>query len=326
VSAALRTLYPPIQPFRTERLPVGEGHELYVECCGNPAGQPILFLHGGPGSGSSPNHRRLFDPAHYRIILFDQRGCGRSSPLGSLHANTTTDLVADIERLRLHFRIERWMVFGGSWGSTLALAYGEAYPDRVEAMVLRGIFTGRRAELDWYYREGASRLFPDEWERFLAPLAPAARHDPIRGYHPLLTSPDPQVRARAARAWTDWEARTVSTRPPGLPLPPGVAASDAAVAFARIENHFFVNDLWLREGQLVEEAGRLAGTPGIIVQGRYDVVTPPVTAFDLHRAWPGSELQIVEDAGHAFSEPGTLDRLIRATDRLRQFRPVEPAS
>ncbi|WP_062017305.1 prolyl aminopeptidase, partial [Aureimonas sp. AU4] len=322
----LRTLSPPIQPFRTERLAVGEGHELYVECCGNPAGQPILFLHGGPGSGCSPNHRRLFDPAHYRVILFDQRGCGRSSPLGSLHSNTTHDLVGDIERLRLHFRIERWMLFGGSWGSTLALAYAETHPERVEAMVLRGVFTGRRAELDWYYREGASRMFPDEWERFLAPLSPAARRDPVRGYHPLLTDADPQVLARAARAWTDWEARTVSMRPPGAPSAPGVAASDAAVAFARIENHFFVNDLWLREGQLIEEAGRLAGIPGIIVQGRYDVVTPPVTAFDLHRAWPGSELQIVEDAGHAFSEPGTLDRLIRATDRLRQNRPVEPAS
>lgn len=323
MSAVLRTLYPPIQPFRTERIAVGEGHELYVECCGNPSGQPILFLHGGPGSGCSPNHRRLFDPAHYRVILFDQRGCGRSSPLGSLHANTTDDLVGDIERLRAHFGIERWMLFGGSWGSTLALSYAEAHPDRVEAMVLRGIFTGRRAELDWYYREGASRLFPEEWERFLAPLPPSARQDPIRGYHPLLTSADPQLRARAARAWTDWEARTVSTRPPAAPLPPGFTASDAAIAFARIENHYFVNDLWLREGQLIAEAHRLAAIPGVIVQGRYDVVTPPVTAFDLHRAWKGSELEMVEDAGHAFSEPGTLDRLVRATDRLRRLRVPE---
>lgn len=307
-------LYPPIQPFRTERLDVGGGHTLYVEQCGNPAGKPVIFLHGGPGSGCSPAHRRLFDPARYCVTLFDQRACGRSTPLGLLEANTTHDLVADIDRVADHFGLGRFMLFGGSWGSTLALAYAEARPERVSEMVLRGIFTGRRAEIDWYYKDGASRLFPDEWEHFVAPLSEAERADPIASYHARLDHPDRAVRAQAARSWTDWEARTVSMRT----LRDGVGAfgaSDAAIAFARIENHFFIHELWLEEGQLIRDAGRLAGIPGIIVQGRYDVVTPPVTAWDLHRAWPGSELQIVEEAGHAFSEPGTLDRLLAATDR-----------
>ena len=280
-------LYPPIQPFRTERLDVGGGHTLYVEQCGNPAGKPVIFLHGGPGSGCSPAHRRLFDPARYCVTLFDQRACGRSTPLGLLEANTTHDLVADIDRVADHFGLGRFMLFGGSWGSTLALAYA---------------------------KDGASRLFPDEWEHFVAPLSEAERADPIASYHARLDHPDRAVRAQAARSWTDWEARTVSMRT----LRDGVGAfgaSDAAIAFARIENHFFIHELWLEEGQLIRDAGRLAGIPGIIVQGRYDVVTPPVTAWDLHRAWPGSELQIVEEAGHAFSEPGTLDRLLAATDR-----------
>ncbi len=310
-----RVLYPPIQPFRTERLPVGGGHTLYVEQCGNPAGKPVVFLHGGPGSGCSPAHRRLFDPARYCVTLFDQRGCGRSMPLGSLDANTTPDLVADVDRVADHLGLNRFMLFGGSWGSTLALAYAQTRPERVSEMVLRGVFTGRRAELDWYYKEGASRLFPDEWSNFIAPLTEEERADPIRSYHRRLDDPDRAVRAQAARSWTDWEARTVSMRT----IRDGVGAfgaSDTAIAFARIENHFFIHDLWLEEGELIREAGRLVGIPAVIVQGRYDVVTPPVTAWDLHRAWPGSELQIVEDAGHAFSEPGTLDRLLAATDRF----------
>ncbi|WP_082684506.1 prolyl aminopeptidase [Aureimonas ureilytica] len=315
MSGAPRTLYPPIQPFRTERLAVGNGHVLYVEQCGNPSGKPVLFLHGGPGSGCSPTHRRLFDPTRYCVTLFDQRACGRSTPLGSLDANTTPDLVADIDCVADALGIDRFMLFGGSWGSTLALAYAQTRPERVTEMVLRGIFTGRRAELDWYYKEGASRLFPDEWAHFIAPLSDAERADPIAAYRLRLLDEDRTVRALAARSWTDWEARTVSMRTIRDAVG-GFGASDAAIAFARIENHFFVHDLWFEEGQLIREAGRLAGIPGVIVQGRYDVVTPPVTAWDLHRAWPGSELQIVEDAGHAFSEPGTLDRLLAATDRF----------
>lgn len=315
MSEARRTPYPPIQPYETGMLAVGDGHVLYHESCGNPEGKPVMFLHGGPGSGCSPSHRRLFDPARYRIVLFDQRACGRSTPLGSLDANTTPDLVEDVERLRTHLGLGPVMLFGGSWGSTLALAYAERFPEHVTEMVLRGVFTGRRAELDWYYREGASRLFPDEWERFLAPLSEAERADPVASFRVRLLDPDRSVRATAARAWTDWEARTVSMRTLHDAVG-GFGASDAAIAFARIENHYFVHDLWLEEGQLIRDAGRLAGIPGVIVQGRYDVVTPPVTAWDLHKAWPGSELQIVEDAGHAFSEPGTLDRLLVATDRF----------
>ncbi|KQQ85796.1 prolyl aminopeptidase [Aureimonas sp. Leaf324] len=315
MSEARRQLYPTIQPYRTGQFDVGDGHILYFELCGNPDGKPVIFLHGGPGSGCNPSHRRLFDPDQYNVLLFDQRGCGRSSPLGALHANTTQHLVEDVERLRRMAGFGKAMLFGGSWGSTLALAYAQAYPAHVSEMILRGIFTGRREELDWYYRNGASRLFPDEWERFLAPLDEAGRGDPIAAYRPLLLDPDRNVRSRAARAWTDWEGRTVSMRTLH-DVAGGFGASDHAIAFARIENHFFVHDLWLEEGQLIRDAGRLAGIPGVILQGRYDVVTPPKTAWDLHKAWPGSELQIVEDAGHAYSEPGTLDRLILATDRF----------
>jgi len=313
--SAPRALFPAIQPFDSGLLAVREGHEIYWERCGTPGGRPVVFLHGGPGSGCSPGHRRLFDPARYDILLFDQRGCGRSRPLGRLENNTTADLVADVERLRAMCGVDRWMLFGGSWGSTLALAYAQAHPAHVDAMVLRGVFTGRRSELDWYFLSGANRLFPDDWERFLAPLDPAERADPIPAYRRRLLDPDRAVRAAAARSWIDWEARTVSMRT----LPDGVGgfgASDAAIAFARIENHYFLHDLWLAEGQLLRDAGRLAAIPGVIVQGRYDVVTPPVTAFELHRAWPGSELQIVEDAGHAYSEPGTLERLLAATERF----------
>ncbi|WP_185983059.1 prolyl aminopeptidase [Aureimonas mangrovi] len=310
-------LYPSIEPYLSGHLDVGNGHSLYWELCGNPDGKPVVFLHGGPGSGCGPVHRRLFDPARYRILLFDQRGCGRSTPSGLLDSNTTWHLVADIERLREHLDVERWMVFGGSWGATLGLAYAQTHPERVTEMVLRGVFAGRRAELDWFYREGASRLFPEEWRRFLAPLPPAGLADPVAAYRRLLTDEDRAVRARAARAWTGWEAQTVSMRRAyGGGGGGDEGASDATIAFARIENHYFFHNLWLREGQLIREAGTMADIPGVIVQGRYDVVTPPVTAWDLHHAWPGSQLSIVEDAGHAFSEPGTLKLLIEATDRF----------
>ncbi len=308
-------LYPSIEPYLSGHLEVGDGHSLYWELCGNPDGKPVVFLHGGPGSGCGPVHRRLFDPRRYKVLLFDQRGCGRSRPTGRLEANTTWDLVADIERLREANGTDRWMVFGGSWGATLALAYAQTHPQRVSEMVLRGVFTGRRSELDWFYRGGAAVLFPAEWERFLAPLQASERADPIAAYRAHLLHEDREIRAKAARAWTAWESATVAMRAT-RPGPSQGPVGDGTIAFARIENHFFVHDLWMEEGQLIARAGALAGIPGVIVQGRYDVVTPPVTAFDLHRAWSGSELKMVEDAGHAFSEPGTLRELVRATDRF----------
>jgi proline iminopeptidase len=311
----LRDLHPPIEPYRTGRLDVGDGHELHWELCGNPKGRPALFLHGGPGAGCSPDHRRLFDPKHWNVLLFDQRGCGRSTPRASLEANTTWHLVADIERLRAMLGLERWLVFGGSWGSALALAYAQTHPLRVTGLILRGIFTLRRWELLWYYQHGASLLFPDKWERFLAPIPQGERDDLISAYHRRLTSPDPKVRLEAARAWSLWEGETITLLPdPGYSEQH--AQDDYALAFARIENHYFVHGGWLEEGQLLSDAGRLRGIPGIIIQGRYDIATPPATAWDLHRAWPEADFVMVEGAGHAFSEPGIRTALLDATDRF----------
>jgi proline iminopeptidase len=311
--AALRRFYPPIEPFEHGMLDVGEGHRVYWERCGNPVGKPAVFLHGGPGSGCSPDQRRVFDPEKYCITLFDQRGCGRSTPHASLEANTTWDLVADIERLREKFSVDKWLVFGGSWGSTLALAYAQKHPARVSEMVLRGIFTLRREELRWFYQEGASWLFPDEWEHFLAPIPAAERHDLMAAYRRILTGPDEAARDRAAIAWSQWEGRTITLLPdPNFDRAHGNA--HFAIAFARIENHYFVHDGFVEEGQLLRDAGKLRDIPGVIVQGRYDVCTPAKTAWDLHRAWPEAEFHLVTEAGHAFKEPGILDRLIRATD------------
>ena len=309
----MRTLYPPIEPFAQGHLDVGDGHRVYWEMCGNPQGIPAVFLHGGPGGGSSPVHRQLFRPDAYRVLIFDQRGCGRSTPHAGLDANTTWHLVADIERLRALMGVERWLVFGGSWGSTLALAYAQTHPERVSALVLRGIFTLRRAELLWYYQEGASWLFPEKWERFLAPIPVEERHDLIGAYRRRLTHPDPAVRSEAALAWSRWEGETITLLPnDGLSAQFG--DPHYALAFARIENHYFVNGGFFGEGQLLRDAHRLAGIPGVIVQGRYDVATPPATAHALHRAWPESRYVLVPDAGHAFSEPGILHHLIEATD------------
>ena len=310
-----RGLYPPIEPYASGHLETGDGHSVYWELCGNPQGKPAVFLHGGPGGGCGPDHRRLFDPAQYRVLLFDQRGCGRSRPHASLEANTTWHLVADIERLRTMLGVESWLVFGGSWGSTLALAYAESHPERVSALVLRGIFTLRRAELLWYYQEGASWLFPDKWERFLAPIPEAERGDLMAAYRKRLTGDDPAERLRAAKAWSLWEGETISL----LPNPAFSAQhdeNDFALAFARIENHYFVHGGFLEEGHLLRDAHRLAAIPGVIVQGRYDVATPMRSAWDLHRAWPEAEFHLIPDAGHAYNEPGILDALIRATDRF----------
>jgi len=295
-------------------LDVGDGHCVYWELCGNPDGKPAVFLHGGPGGGASPGHRRLFDPARYNLLVFDQRGCGRSTPHASLDANTTWHLVDDIERLRAMIGVERWLVFGGSWGSTLALAYAETHPDRTAALILRGIFTLRRSELLWYYQEGASWLFPDKWERFLAPIPVAERGDLMAAYHRRLTGAAHEERMAAARAWSLWEGETI-TLLSNLEFTAQHSEDRFALAFARIENHYFVNAGFLEEGQLIRDASRLRDIPGTIVQGRYDVATPMKSAWDLHRAWPEAEFRLVADAGHAFNEPGILSELIRATDR-----------
>ena len=311
-----RTLYPEIQPYRSGHLDVGDGHSLYWELCGNPAGKPAVFLHGGPGGGISENHRRQFDPDKYNVLLFDQRGCGRSTPYASLEANTTWDLVADIERLRTMLGIERWQVFGGSWGSTLSLTYAEKYPERVTELVLRGIFLFQQFEIDWMYKEGgASQLFPDKWEEFIAPIPEAERGDLVEAYRKRLTSDDKDEQLRAAKAWSKWEGEIVTL----LPSPQTIdefTDPAKAVAIARIENHYMVNRGWLEEEQLLRDAGRLKDIPGVIVQGRYDCCTPPKAAWLLKKAWPEVDLHIIPDASHMYNEPGNLDALIRATDRF----------
>lgn len=311
----LRSFYPPIEPFASGYLDTGDGHQVYWERCGTPGAKPAVFLHGGPGAGCGPDHRRVFDPARYDVLLFDQRGCGRSTPHASLDANTTWDLVRDIETLRKMAGHESWLVFGGSWGSTLALAYAETHPERVSALVLRGIFGASAFEIGWYYQQGASWLFPDRWERFLAPIPEGERGDLVAAYRKRLTGTDEVAKIEAARAWSMWEGGTVTLLPdPGLEDSFGGDAF--ATAFARIENHYFTHGAWLEDGQLIRDAGKLRNIPGVIVQGRYDAATPPVTAWQLHRAWPEAKFHLIEGAGHAFNEPGNLDRLIRATDSL----------
>lgn len=308
-------MYPPIEPYAHGHLDTGDGHQVYWERCGNPAGKPAVFLHGGPGGGCSPDHRRLFDPARYDILLFDQRGCGRSTPYASLDNNTTSHLVADIERLREMVGAEQWLVFGGSWGSALAIAYAETHPERVSALIVRGIFTMRRAELLWYYQEGASWLFPDLWEEYLAPIPVDERGDLMNAYHRRLTGDDEVAKLEAARAWSRWEGRTITLRP-NQTLADHFSDGHFALAFARIENHYFVNAGFVDEGQLLRDAYRLANIPGVIVQGRYDIATPVRTAWDLAKVWPSAKLEIVPDAGHAYDEPGILQALIAATDQF----------
>lgn len=311
----LRTLYPPIEPYAQGWLDVGDGHRVRYERVGTPGATPAVFLHGGPGGGISPDHRRLFDPARYDVLLFDQRGCGQSTPHAGLEANTTWHLVDDIERLRVLAGVDRWLVFGGSWGSTLALAYAQKHPARVRALVLRGIYTVTAAELRWYYQFGVSEMFPDKWERFQAPIPEAERGDMIAAYRRRLTGDDRAVQIEAARAWSLWEGETITL----LPNPDFTQAhgeDQFALAFARLENHYFVHACWLEEGQLLCDAHRLHGIPGVIVHGRYDMPCPARYAYALHQAWPEAEFHLVEGAGHAYSEPGILDQLIRATDRL----------
>lgn len=311
-----RQLYPEIEPYASGTLPVGDGHEIYYEQCGNPAGKPVVFLHGGPGAGCSPKARRFFNPDKYRIVLFDQRGCGRSTPHASLAANTTWHLVGDIEKLRTALDIERWQVFGGSWGSTLALAYAQTHPQRVTELVLRGIFMLRRWELEWFYQAGADALFPDAWDAYLAAIPEVERGDLMSAYHRRLTSSEPQVQLDAAKAWSVWEGSTSFLYQDPAHIEAS-AGDQFALAFARIECHYFVNGGFFdRDDQLLANAYRLKGIPAVIVQGRYDVVCPTRSAWDLKQVWPEADLRIVADAGHSAFEPGNLHELILATDRF----------
>ncbi|WP_244648941.1 prolyl aminopeptidase [Neoaquamicrobium sediminum] len=294
---------------------VGDGHTIYWERVGTRGAKPAVFLHGGPGGGFSPAHRRQFDPALYDVLLFDQRGCGKSTPHAGLEANTTWHLVADIERLREMVGAEKWLVFGGSWGSTLALAYSQTHPERVSELVVRGVYTLTKAELDWYYQFGVSEMFPDKWERFIAPIPKAERGDLMAAYRRRLTGDDKAARIEAAKAWSLWEGETITL----LPQPETsdkFGEDDFALAFARIENHYFVHGGWLDEGQLLRDAHKLRGIPGLIVHGRYDMPCPARYAWQLHKGWPDAEFFLIEGAGHAYSEPGILDRLIYATDKF----------
>ncbi len=314
-SAAHRKgLYPDNEPYAYGWLPTGGPHEIFYEECGNPDGKPCVILHGGPGGAINPTMRRFFDPAKWRMALFDQRGCGRSRPNASLDDNTTWSLIDDIERLREHLGVEKWAVFGGSWGSTLALAYAIRHPERVTGLVLRGIFLLTQRELRWFYQDGASFLFPDAWARFCAPIPPDERGDMMAAYHKRLTHPDRRVQAEAAAAWSQWEGDTISIRGPEA-RPSKFNEIDFAIAFARIECHFFANKgFFAEDGWLLKNIGRIRGIPGWIVQGRFDVVTPMESAWRLKNAWPEANFDIVWDAGHASTEPGIVDGLVRATD------------
>ena len=311
----MRQFYPAIRPYASHRVDVAGRHALYVEECGIPEGIPVLFVHGGPGAGCSEQDRRFFDPEKYRIVLFDQRGAGRSRPHADLNDNTTAHLLADMETLREKLGVERWLLFGGSWGSTLSLLYAQAHPERVLGLVLRGIFLCRKTDIDWFYQYGASCIFPDYWQDFIGQILPEERHDLLRAYHRRLTGDNDITRMAAAKAWALWEARCATHEPNGHVVA-RFGSPQVALAMARIEAHYFVNDAFITENQIFRDAHRLAGIPMVIVHGRYDVVCPVEQAFTLQQALPHAELDIIRDAGHASSEPGTLDALVRATDRF----------
>jgi proline iminopeptidase len=315
----MRTLFDPIEPYEQGMLTVSTIHQIYYEQSGNPQGQPIVFLHGGPGGGSDPIHRRFYDPKHYRIVVFDQRGSGRSLPFASLVENTTWDLVADIERLREHLRIESWIVFGGSWGSTLSLAYAETHPHRVRALILRGIFLCRPKEIRWFYQEGADAIFPDVWEDYLNAIPSQERGDMLQAYYKRLTSEDENERLAAARAWSVWEGST-SKLIPSPTLINDFGDPDKALPLARIECHYFVNNSFFpSDNYLIENIDKIRNIPTVIVQGRYDVVCPMMSAWELHRAWPEAKLEIIADAGHSATEPGIIDGLVRATEQYKNL-------
>ena len=319
-SSSRRSLYPEVDAYSFGWLQTGGPHELYYEECGNPKGKAAIVLHGGPGGAINPTMRRFFDPAKWRVALFDQRGCGKSRPNASLEDNTTWSLIEDIERLRVHLGVEKGTVFGGSWGSTLALAYAVMHPERVEGLVLRGVFLLTQRELKWFYQDGASFLFPDAWERFVGPIPKGERNDMIAAYHKRLVHSDRKVQAEAAAAWSQWEGDTISIRGPEA-RPPKFNEVDFAIAFARIECHFFANrGFFPEDGWLLKQVEKIRKIPGWIVQGRFDVVTPLESAWALHKAWPESRFDIIWDAGHASTEPGVIDALIRATDEAARPR------
>lgn len=317
----MRTLFAEIEPYNTFFLPVTHGHTLYVEEVGNPLGQPVVFLHGGPGGGISTNHRRLFDPAHYRIILFDQRGAGKSRPHASLEHNTTWDLVADMETLRQHLNFEQWAVFGGSWGSTLSLAYAQTHPERVSHLILRGIFLCRPEEIQWFYQEGTSWIFPEFWEAFLAPVPAEKRHEMVKTYYELLTSDNEHSRLQAAKAWSKWEGACCKLKPNASVIDHFEEAHHA-LAMARIECHYFIHHCWLEPNQLLRDASKITHIPTWIIHGRYDVVCPARNAYELHQVLPEATLRMIPDAGHAYDEPGILDALIEATEACKLPLPV----
>ena len=309
------TLYPEIKPSATHALAVDDIHTLYVEESGNPEGIPVLFIHGGPGSGCDPKNRCFFDPELYRIVLFDQRGAGRSTPHAELNNNHTAALIADMEAIREHLQIERWLLFGGSWGSTLSLLYAQRHPERVSGMVLRGIFLGRKRDIHWLYQEGASRLFPDYWEDYQRPVPVAQQHNMIEAYYALLTGDNELARMGAAKAWSGWEARCATLRP-SIEVYEHLVDPHVALAMARIECHYFINGCFIDENQILENMAAIDAVPGIIIHGRYDMVCTLDNAYELHRGWARSELHIIRDAGHVASEPGITDALVRATRRM----------
>lgn len=311
----MRTLYPDIKPYARHQLAVTAPHVLYVDESGQADGLPVVFIHGGPGGGCDASSRRFFDPQRYRIVTFDQRGCGRSTPYASLENNSTWDLVEDLERIRVHLGIEKWMLFGGSWGSTLALAYAQKHPERVLGLVLRGIFLCREQELRWFYQEGASRLFPDYWQDYVAPISVPERNDLIGAFYRRLTGTDEIAQMQAAKAWSCWEGRTATLRPNAQTVE---SFSERALAMARIECHYFVNKGFLQPDQLLRDMPRIAHLPGIIVHGRYDMICPLDNAWALHQAWPESELNIIREAGHSASEVGITDALVKACDLMAQ--------
>jgi proline iminopeptidase len=307
-------LYPPVEAFDQRMMDMGDGHRVHVEQCGNPAGIPVIVLHGGPGGGCSPAMRRYFDPAAYRIVLFDQRGCGKSTPHASVEANTTWHLVADIERIRMALGIEAWVAFGGSWGATLALIYAQTHPERVRALVLRGVFLATQPELDWFYGGGAGAFWPDLWKRFTDPIPESERDDLIGAYHRRLFSGDLMTEMRFARLWAGWENALASIDSDGTG---GEGPSEYARAFARLENHYFINGAFLDDTtRILNRMDRIAHIPGVIVQGRYDMICPPVSAWRLARAWPAARLHLVGRAGHALSEPGITAELVRTMDHF----------
>lgn len=313
----MQTLYPEIKPYARHELAVEAPHVLYVDESGSPEGLPVLFVHGGPGGGCDGLSRRFFDPNLYRIITFDQRGCGRSTPHASLENNTTAHLIADMERIREFLGIDKWVLFGGSWGSTLSLAYAQAYPECVHALILRGVFLCRPQELSWFYQEGASRIFPDYWQDYLAPIPVEERGDLIQAYYKRLTGTDQIAQMHAAKAWSCWEGRTATLRP-NTQVVDRFSDTHRALAMARIECHYFVNQAFLEPNQLLRDVHKIAHLPAIIVHGRYDVICPLENAWQLHEAWPNSELQIIREAGHSASEPGTCDALVRAAANIAQ--------